>query len=88
MSGFGPRAYEAGLVGIDDGLDPVAQPELGQYPPEMRLHRGFGDAQPFGDLKNNPGPDAFGPWTGFLILCGYTALILAISAVLLVRRDA
>lgn len=39
-------------------------------------------------MINNPGPDAFGPWTGFCILCGYTALILAISTVLLVRRDA
>jgi len=39
-------------------------------------------------MINNPAPDAFGPWTGFLILCGYTALILAVGAVLLVRRDA
>jgi len=39
-------------------------------------------------MINNPAPDAFGPWTGFLILCGYTALTLAVGAVLLVRRDA
>lgn len=88
MSGFGPRVDEADLLGVDDGLDTVAQPELGQYPPEVRLHCGFGDEQPLGDLINNPGPDAFGPWTGFLILCGYTALILAAGTVLLVRRDA
>jgi ABC-2 type transport system permease protein len=39
-------------------------------------------------MINNPGPDAFGPWTGFLILCCYTVLILAPGTVLLVRRDA
>ena len=39
-------------------------------------------------MINNPAPDAFGPWTGFLILCGYTLLILALGMVLLVRRDA
>jgi ABC-2 type transport system permease protein len=39
-------------------------------------------------MINNPAPDAFGPWTGFLILCGYTALILAVGTVLLARRDA
>jgi ABC-2 type transport system permease protein len=35
-------------------------------------------------------PDAhqLGPWTGFALFCGYTAVALAIAAVLLVRRDA
>ena len=39
-------------------------------------------------MIDNPVPRAFGPWTEFAILCGYTALILALGAVLLVRRDA
>ena len=39
-------------------------------------------------MIGNPVPDGFGPWTGFGILGGYTALILAVGAVLLVRRDA
>jgi ABC-type transport system involved in multi-copper enzyme maturation permease subunit len=39
-------------------------------------------------MINNSAPDAFGPWTGFVILCGYTAVILVLGAVLLVRRDA
>lgn len=39
-------------------------------------------------MINNPGPDAFSPWVGFSILCGYTALILLLGAALLVRRDA
>jgi ABC-2 type transport system permease protein len=39
-------------------------------------------------MINNSVPDAFGPWTGFLILCGYTAAILTLGTVLLVRRDA
>jgi ABC-type transport system involved in multi-copper enzyme maturation permease subunit len=39
-------------------------------------------------MINNSAPDAFGPWTGFFILCGYTAAILALGTVVLVRRDA
>jgi hypothetical protein len=34
-------AGEAGLVGVDDRLDGVAQSELGDYPPEMGLDRGL-----------------------------------------------
>ncbi|MGH9298105.1 MAG: ABC transporter permease, partial [Acidimicrobiales bacterium] len=32
--------------------------------------------------------DAFAPWIGLLLLCGYAALALVIGGVLLVRRDA
>ena len=39
-------------------------------------------------MINNPAPDALAPWTGFLVLCGYTVLILALGVVQLVRRDA
>jgi ABC-2 type transport system permease protein len=39
-------------------------------------------------MINNPVPHAFGPWTEFAILCGYTVLALALGTVLLVRRDA
>jgi hypothetical protein len=39
-------------------------------------------------MVNNSAPDAFGPWAGFFIVCGYTVLILALGTVLLVRRDA
>ena len=39
-------------------------------------------------MINNPAPAAFGPWTGFFIICGYTVLILALGTVFLVRRDA
>jgi ABC-type transport system involved in multi-copper enzyme maturation permease subunit len=39
-------------------------------------------------MINNPVPRAFGPWTEFAILCGYTAVFLAVGTVLLVRRDA
>jgi ABC-2 type transport system permease protein len=39
-------------------------------------------------MINNPVPAAFGPWTGFAILCGYSVLILTLGTVLLVRRDA
>ncbi len=33
------------------------------------------------------GSDTLAPWPGFALFCGYTALSLAIAAVLLVRRD-
>jgi ABC-type transport system involved in multi-copper enzyme maturation permease subunit len=39
-------------------------------------------------MIDNPVPRAFGPWTGFALLCGYTVVMLAIGTVLLVRRDA
>jgi ABC-type transport system involved in multi-copper enzyme maturation permease subunit len=39
-------------------------------------------------LINNPGPGAFAPWTGLLIMCGYAVLALLLGAVFLVRRDA
>jgi ABC-2 type transport system permease protein len=39
-------------------------------------------------MTNNSVPHAFGPWTEFAILCGYTALALALGTVILVRRDA
>ncbi|MGH2929437.1 MAG: ABC transporter permease subunit, partial [Solirubrobacteraceae bacterium] len=39
-------------------------------------------------MTNNSVPNAFGPWTEFAILCGYTVVILTAGTVLLVRRDA
>ena len=41
----GSRPDDAGLIGQDHGLDPVAEPELGQQVPDVRLHRGFADEQ-------------------------------------------
>jgi hypothetical protein len=87
-------ANKAGLVGVDDCLDAVAQPELRQHPPEVCLHRCLSEEEPLLPLEigsaiiNDPAPAAFGPWTGLFILCGYTALTLAVGTVLLVRRDA
>lgn len=54
-----------------------------QHPIERFLPASIGSV-----MINNSVPDAFGPWTEFLILCGYTAAILALGTVLLVRRDA
>jgi ABC-2 type transport system permease protein len=54
-----------------------------QYQVERLLPLEIGSA-----IVGDAGPDAFGPWTGLLILCGYTVLILALSSILLVRRDA
>jgi ABC-2 type transport system permease protein len=42
-------------------------------------------------IINGPGhgfPNAFSPWIGLLVLCGYAAALLVIGGVLLVRRDA
>lgn len=33
------------------------------------------------------GPDTFGPWTSFLLLCGYAVAALVIAGALLVQRD-
>jgi ABC-2 type transport system permease protein len=35
-----------------------------------------------------PEAHQLGPWTGFALFCGYTAVTLALAAVLLARRDA
>ncbi len=34
----GAGGYQPGFIGEDHGLDPVAQPELGEYPADMNLH--------------------------------------------------
>jgi ABC-type transport system involved in multi-copper enzyme maturation permease subunit len=39
-------------------------------------------------ISNHVGPESFSPWVGFAIFCGYTAVLLVISGVLLLRRDA
>ncbi|MDE3130162.1 MAG: ABC transporter permease subunit [Acidobacteriota bacterium] len=48
-------------------------------------------------LPNNAGgalaqaiadPNTFSPWGGFALFCGYTVAVIAIAAVLLLRRDA
>ena len=36
-----PRADQPGFVGEDDGLDAVAQAELGEYPADVDLHSAF-----------------------------------------------
>jgi ABC-2 type transport system permease protein len=35
----------------------------------------------------NPDPNTLAPWAGFGVFCAYTALAIAIAAVLMVRRD-
>jgi hypothetical protein len=50
LSGSRSRVDEAGLVGVDHRLDPVAQPELRQHPSEVRLDSRLGDEEPLGNL--------------------------------------
>jgi ABC-type transport system involved in multi-copper enzyme maturation permease subunit len=38
-------------------------------------------------FQMNHGSNDLHPWPGFLLFCGYTAIVIAIAAVLLVRRD-
>jgi uncharacterized protein DUF5719 len=45
---------EARFVGKHDGLDTVAEAELGQYPPDVDLDRAFGEVQLGGDLAVGP----------------------------------
>jgi ABC-2 type transport system permease protein len=35
----------------------------------------------------NPDPNTLSPWVGFGVFCAYTALAIAVAAVLMVRRD-
>jgi ABC-2 type transport system permease protein len=35
----------------------------------------------------NPDPHTLAPWTGLALFAGYTALSLAVAAMLMVRRD-
>src|SRR5262249_61748117 len=44
-------ADQAGLVGEDHRLDAVAQPELGQYPADVRFDRALAEVRPLGDLR-------------------------------------
>jgi ABC-2 type transport system permease protein len=75
----------SGYVGVVLVLPVIASALPGslQYQVERVLPLEIGAA-----MIGNPAPDAFGPWAGFFILCGYTALILALGTVLVVRRDA
>src|SRR5262245_4067038 len=57
---------EAGLIGQHDGLDAVAEVELGQYPPDMDLDGSLGQVQFGGDLAvgepgGEPGEDGSFP---------------------------
>ena len=54
----------------------------------MDLRRFLPDRIGAAIITLNNGPYSFSPWTGMLVLCGYAAGLLAIGAVLLVRRDA
>jgi hypothetical protein len=38
--------------------------------------------------KVHPDPTALSPWAGFGLFCAYAAVVLAVAAVLLRRRDA
>jgi hypothetical protein len=40
-----PGGYQPGFAGEHDGLDPVAQAELGQHPADMNLHCALGQEQ-------------------------------------------
>ena len=45
-----PRGYQPGFVGEHDGLDAVAEAELGQDPANVDLHRALGQEQAGRDL--------------------------------------
>lgn len=50
--------------------------------PYLPSNAGAGVAQALSD------PNMFSPWGGFALFCGYTVAVIAIAAVLLLRRDA
>ena len=47
---LGARPDQAVFVGVDDGLDSIAQPQFVEHPADVRLHGGLGEHQPGGDL--------------------------------------
>jgi len=49
--GSGPPVDWPGLVRVDHRLDTVAQPELGEHPPEVCLHCRLGEEEPFGNRE-------------------------------------
>lgn len=67
------------------GEAPAREPEPGgQHDVVPFLPLDMGQAL----MDTQAAPYLFSPWTGFLVLAGYTAAVLAVALVLLVRRDA
>src|SRR5215469_153631 len=52
--GLATGSDQAGLVGQDDGLDAVAEVELGKYAPDVDFDSSFGQVQVVGDLTVGP----------------------------------
>jgi ABC-2 type transport system permease protein len=81
--------HTAGAISAYVGVILVAPLIAGAFP--TSLHNQVERLLPveFGAVMINDGHAGdFGPWVGLLVLCGYTALILVLGTVLLVRRDA
>jgi hypothetical protein len=56
------RCDQAGFIGQHDGLDSVAQAQLGEYPSDMDFYGSFGQLQFGGDLAvGSPGGPALNP---------------------------
>src|SRR5215469_4929466 len=54
--GLATWSDQAGLVGQDDGLDSVAEVELGEYAPDVNFDSSFGQVQVVSDLTvGSPG---------------------------------
>lgn len=64
---------------IVSALPSSVQHDVGRFLP-LQMGRALMDP--------HPGPYLFAPWTGLVVLVGYTLAVLAVAAVLLVRRDA
>ena len=65
---------------LADLLPASVSDHLTQYLPSNAGSAIFGGAQ---DVSN-----ALSPWTGFAVLCGYAAVVLAGGLILFLRRDA
>ena len=66
-----PAAAEHPALGWNNAINPYLPSNAGRVRSSRSRH----------------GSDSLAPWPGFALFCGYTALSLAIAAVLLVRRD-
>jgi ABC-2 type transport system permease protein len=79
----GAIATFAGLLFVLPGIVDILPSEIGNsINPYLPSSAGGAIA------KAIPDPHTLSPWGGFALYCGYTILLLAIAAYMLVRRDA
>jgi len=79
----GGIATFAGLMFVLPGLDALLPPSLSNaIDPYLPLSAGSAI------IATRPDSSSLSPWAGFAVFCGYTVVLGALAAYLLIRRDA